>query len=150
MESASSKIVQKKVTFQENPQEVQYIYFGKTKLTMSTKPKVRKVNEFELWTKIQNAVGNATTWPAKCRQLFWTRNLDYWDRLMLAVFVHINSLDLYLLLKWAKLKGLFLNRKAQSQTLRILQSFNAGALPKLYGFNVRNCQFEWVNGGPRF
>ena len=154
--STSGKVAKNFEKFLDDDfEEIQYVYFGKSKLTApkTSTPKGSKrckPKEYELWKKIQNSLGNAKAWPGKYRQLFWTKNLDYWDRLMLCTFVYINKLDHKMFFDWAKFKGLFQNQKAVDQAKRFLNIFNGGALPKLYGYNIKNKQYEWVNGGARF
>ena len=44
------------------------------------------------WVMIQDIIGDAGTWPAWIRSLFWTSELHYTDRMKIAAFGYNNGL----------------------------------------------------------
>ena len=45
------------------------------------------------WVLIQDLIGDASTWPAWMRSLFWTTELHYTDRMKVAAFGYNNGLS---------------------------------------------------------
>ena len=55
---------------------------------------------FLLWPDIQEIIGPATHWPHLIRQLFWTRNLNHFQRLLVCAFVIFNGLNRVVFDEW--------------------------------------------------
>ena len=59
--------------------------------------------QYFLWRQIQDIIGEADTWPTRIRKLFWTRNLEFWQLVMLSLFACVNGLPAPVFKAWIQL-----------------------------------------------
>ena len=104
--------------------------------------------EFKLWTAIQDIIGDAKLWPGKIRILFWTRDLDNFQRLIFILFCYVNGLNPEISLAWARLKGLCRDAEAYRHLVYLTEQFeeNPSKFDKYYQYNVSTSRFEMVDG----
>ena len=62
----------------------------------------RRRTIFLLWQDITEIyLGPARNWPVQIRTLFWSRNVTYFDKYRLCIFVNINPLPIEVFLNGA-------------------------------------------------
>ena len=54
--------------------------------------KSRQRKEAQLWSEIQDLIGKASKWPQSIRELFWKKNLNYFNRFKFVTFCFVNGL----------------------------------------------------------
>ena len=102
------------------------------------------------WTLIQDIIGPAKLWPHKIRNLFWTKNLQHFDRLIVCAFVYVNGLNPELFFEWTELLELARYRPARNHFRAIFKYFyNGNCSRSLYAFNVTNNRYEYLDGTVR-
>ena len=108
--------------------------------------------EAQLWADIQDIVGKASLWPHKIRQLFWSKNIKHWDRILICCFVFVNGLNPTVFLEWCDLKGLCRDFSARHEIISLLRTFedNPSKYRNWYQYNVSQGRWETLSGKPVF
>lgn len=104
--------------------------------------------EYELWKDIQDIIGDASCWPKEICRLFWSHNLNHWQRQYLTSFVYVNGLHPDVFVEWANLKCLCENRKHYEHIDYLLRRYTEVNY-NLYAWNVTNGQYRNINGTVR-
>ncbi len=102
-----------------------------------------------LWSDIQEIIGPARRWPFQIRRLFWTRNLDHFQRILVCTFCFVNGLNPVVFKEWASLMHLRRDRAAESHIAALFNLFEGGNYYRLYSYNVTMNQYEYLDGTPR-
>lgn len=89
------------------------------------KNKSRNRKIYELWSSIQDIVGNAKLWPKRIRRNFWTSGLKHFDRIITSTFVYVNGLNPELFYEWVDLLNLASDRDAYRHFRELFKSFEA-------------------------
>ena len=97
---------------------------------------------------IQDVIGKAKLWPLNIRRLFWTHNLQHWDRILIAGFCYINGLNPIMLMEWADLMGLCRDGSARRRLEALYRLFESRNY-RLYAFNVTLGRYEYLDGSVR-
>ena len=103
---------------------------------------------YQLWKTIQDIIGDAKKWPKLIRKLFWTRNLIYFHRCLVAAFVYVNGLNPEIFMEWADKQFLCRDKSAVNHFRYPFKAF----LEKnynLYAYNVTNNRYEYIDGTVR-
>ena len=111
----------------------------------------RNYHMYTLWMTIQDIIGPATNWPAYIRKLFWTKNVKYFNRAILASFVFVNGLNPQIFMEWAELLHLCRDRSACNHFQSLFAMFEAGKYigkRTLYAYNVTVDEYQYVDGSP--
>ena len=107
----------------------------------------RAARIIELWIDIQDVVGLQNLWPNRIRDLFWSRNVKYFDRQVVAAFVFVNGLNPEIFLEWVNLIGMARDRPAIDHFKWLFRQFETDPRKfTLYGYNVTNNRYEYING----
>ena len=115
---------------------------------MSRNSKNREI--YETWMSIQDIIGPARLWPIQIRKKNWTPGLKHWQRILTAAFVFIIGLDPIIFMEWAHLLNLSSDSHGYKHFEYLLTSFERNPRRyNLYGFNVRNNRYEYLNGTVR-
>lgn len=104
--------------------------------------------EYELWMDIQEIIGNATHWPRKIRELFWTKKLNHWERVLITAFVYVNGLHPDVFLEWAELKCLYVTQEQYCHMTYLLNRYLTTPY-KRYAWNVTMGRYENIDGSPK-
>lgn len=103
--------------------------------------------EFELWTDIQDIIGPARCWPQRIRTLFWTKNLNHYQRIDICRFVFVNGLNPVVLLEWCDLKGLARDYWSRNEIRTLMASFELDpGRYNWYSWNVMQNRYEKLDG----
>ena len=107
--------------------------------------------EYELWSAIQDIIGSAKLWPSKIRILFWTRNLDNFQRLIFIIFCYVNGLNPEIALTWARIKGLCKDAEAYRHLVYLTEQLEQDPMKfsRYYQYNVSTSRFELVDGSEK-
>jgi hypothetical protein len=100
---------------------------------------------------IQDIIGAAKLWPAYIRTLFWSRNVKYFSRAVLAAFVYINGLNPEIFIEWVELRKICRDKSAKNHFKALFSDFESGKYVgkhTLYGYNVAMGQYEYIDGCP--
>ena len=62
--------------------------------------------QYSLWRHMQLCMGDAKLWPKDIRRLFWTKDLELWQLVMLCVFTYVNEMDTQTFLEWIDMNDL--------------------------------------------
>ena len=103
---------------------------------------------YPLWRDIQDLIGPARLWPAAIRGFFWTRNIRNWPRVRVTAFAYVNGLPVGMLLHWGVMAQMWRgegDRKFR-HVQRLYAALEAGKKYKLYGWNVCQGRYEWLDG----
>ena len=109
----------------------------------------RKREIYLLWTDITDIyLGPARNWPTYYRSLFWTKNIKYFQRYRLAIFVFINSLPTDIFFKWCKLMGLLRDQSAKTHMRSLLLiCFPRGDYGSTgYSYSIVSGKLQYLNG----
>lgn len=110
----------------------------------------RNTEIYEQWNTIQDIIGRANLWPHLIRRWFWTPDLNHFKRIIISAFVYVNGLNPVIFLEWVNLLGLARDRAAHSHFRALFRLFEAGHYSRaLYGFNVTNRRYEYLDGSVR-
>ena len=98
---------------------------------------------------MQDLIGEAKLWPKNIRKLFWKKNVKYFERFMLCLFVYINGLQQDIFIGWCELMGLLRDHAAKSHIISLFSDFDRKIMDqhqKYYSFNVTTRKYEYLNG----
>jgi len=109
----------------------------------------RERQVYQLWIDIQDQIGDATQWPHTIRRLFWTRNINHWERILLCTFCWVNGLNPVVFEEWWRLIGLCRDRAAENHMAALFRLFEGGRNYTLYAFNMAMNRYEYLDGRPR-
>ena len=101
---------------------------------------------FILWTDITEIIGPARLWPYMIRRLFWTPNLNHFQRVLVCTFVCVNGLNPVIFEEWASLINLCRDESARRHISSFFKYFLEGRYYNLYGFNVTMGFYEYLDG----
>ena len=101
---------------------------------------------FLLWTDIQEIIGPATHWPHLIRRLFWTRNLNHFQRLLVCSFVFVNGLNPVVFDEWMILLRLCRDQAAVVHIRSLFRLFEGGRFYRMYSYNVLQGHYEYLDG----
>lgn len=103
---------------------------------------------YKLWTEIQMLIGDAKLWPQEVRALFWSKNINYFDRFRICCFVYSNGLLPELFLQWCDLLGLLRDISAKRHVISLLKDFDEkpSYRAKYFAYNVTLRCLEYLNG----
>ena len=99
-----------------------------------------------LWSGIQEIIGPATHWPYLIRRLFWTRNLNHFQRLFVCSFVFVNGLNPVIFDEWMILLRLCRDQAAINHIRSLFTLFEGGCHYRLYSYNVLQGHNEYLDG----
>ena len=103
-----------------------------------------------LWTDITDIfLGPARNWPIYYRSFFfWTKNIKYFQRYRLAIFIFTNSLPIDLFSKWWKLMGLLRDQSALTHMRSLLLiCFTSGDYGSIgYSYSIVSGKWQYLNG----
>ena len=106
---------------------------------------------YTAWMNLQDVVGPVKLWPKHIRKRFWKKEVNHFDRLMVATFAWINGLNPFLLYDWLIVRRVMLLDSAEHQHLqRLFQYFEEGKKYRLYAWNVTNGRYKWLDGTVRY
>ena len=114
-----------------------------TVCTMSTNRRI-----YEFWMTIQDIIGNARLWPISIRRYFWTPNLRFFHRTLVAAFVYVNGLMPEIFMEWARLLHLCRDQAAYRHFEQLFSAFEHRRY-NLYAYNVTNNRYEYIEGRVR-
>ena len=103
---------------------------------------------YHLWMDIQDVIGPARLWPYRIRALFWTRNLNHFQRILIAAFVWVNGLNPVIFMEWAALMHLCRDRIATNHFIALFRLFESVNY-RLYAYNVTMGRYEYLDGQVR-
>lgn len=112
----------------------------------------KNYHEYCLWMNIQDIIGAAKLWPAYIRTLFWSKNVKYFHRAVLAAFIYINGLNPDIFLEWVELRKICRDKSAYKHFKSLFSDFESGKYigkHKLYGYNVAMGEYQYIDGCPR-
>ena len=109
---------------------------------------------FLLWSDINSIIGPAYYWPAKIRELFWTKDISYVGRFKIAIFGYVNGLNPEVLEEWLRLKKNIDpdDEKAWRHIKTLFTMLEDGLIKRdiYWAFNVANNRFEFLSGKTRY
>lgn len=104
----------------------------------------------QLWIDIQDIIGLQNEWPYRIVDLFWTRNVQFFERQILTAFVYVNGLNPELFMEWVDLFGLARDHEARNHFLWLFSAFDENPHRwTLYGWNITMRQYQYIDGRPR-
>ena len=107
--------------------------------------------ESQLWYDIQDIVGKASLWPKRIRELFWTKNIKHWDRILICCFVFVNGLNPVVFLEWCELKKLCRDQNSRNKIVSLLKTFEDNpSRYNYYAYNVHANRYETLGGSRVF
>ena len=115
------------------------------RVPISEKGKKKKKKVQKLWKDIQEQIGEAKKWSIFIRRLFWTPNINHWERCLIAAFVYVNGLNPDMFEEWAKLQGLGRD-DADYRHLHVLFRLFRDRHYKLYAWHLGNSRYEYIDG----
>ena len=95
-------------------------------------------------------IGPATHWPHLIRRLFWTQNLNHFQRLLVASFVFVNGLNPVVFDEWMILMNLCRDEAAIRHFRSVSRLFEEGRHYRLYAYNVLQGHYEYLDGTVRY
>lgn len=102
------------------------------------------------WTDIVDVIGDAKKWPHLLRRLFWTKNLNHFQRILVCTFCYVNGLNPVMFEEWAELMGLCRDRAAVQHIKSLFNIFESGEKRyNLYTYNITQGRYEYLDGTPR-
>jgi hypothetical protein len=99
---------------------VEYSYIITPSRTHTT---TKMSHQYRLWREIQDNIGEATTWPSGIRRLFWTKNIDFGQFVMLGLFANLNGLPPKIFNEWIKLNNMARGIDAKEKSKRMYDAF---------------------------
>ena len=105
---------------------------------------------YESWRDIQYIIGEAHRWPVRIRKLFWTQNVQHFDRILLATFVLVNGMNPEQFMDWARLMKLGRDEAAYRHFDYFFLTIPQQKSQSLYAFNITTGRYEYINGEPRY
>lgn len=104
---------------------------------------------YVLWEDIQEIIGPASHWPHMIRRLFWRRNLQHFQRILVCTFVFVNGLNPIIFDEWMLLMNLCRDQAAINHVRNLFRLFESGRYYRLYAYNVLQGHYEYLDGTPR-
>ena len=98
---------------------------------------------YELWKIMQDVKGDANKCSKLMRRLFWTRNLIYFQRCLVAAFVYVNGLNPEIFMEWADKQFLCRDKSAVNHFKYLFKAFLGKT--NLYAYNVTNNRYEYID-----
>lgn len=120
--------------------------------SMATCEEIRIKNRktHELWTTIQDIVGDAKLWPKRIRKNFWTPGLKHFERIITCAFVYVNGLNPEVFYEWVDLLNLASDNEANRHFRELFKSFEAEKYSRsLYAYNITSKKYEYLDGSVR-
>ena len=107
---------------------------------------------FILWDDICDIIGDSDKWPTKIKNLFWSRNVTHYNRLILCAFVYVNGLNPEVFMEWSDVVGLCRDTTAVREMETWFQEFetNQKKWRNIYQYNIFNHQYEFLNGEVKY
>ena len=104
-----------------------------------------------IWLAIQEIIGCASLWPRFIRRLFWTPNLQHFNRIIIATFCYVNGMHPHMMLEWARHMHLARDQAAvrHMRALYVVFEQNGGHYGGLYAWNVTQTRYEYIDGSVR-
>jgi hypothetical protein len=102
--------------------------------------------QYLLWREIQDTIGEANTWPANIRKLFWKKKIDFWEFVSIAVFACMNKIDPKTFTKWVNMNGMDREKLDGKRVSNVADVFNHPDLLDLPSYNIEREQYETLNG----
>ena len=107
-------------------------------------------DQYHLWDFMQMAIGDIRFWPKDVRRLFWTKDLELWELLILFVFCHVNHLLEGTFMEWVDMNGLCTDEATRSIIRVFVAASESGiwndGVRSMFGYNVSRCQFMTLDG----
>ena len=126
---------------------IPFKYFMCIILFFSMATRAAKIRD--LWAEIQDIIGPANFWPHLIRRLFWTRNINHFQRILVCTFVFINALNPEVFIEWAQLMHLCRDRAADNHIRAFFRLLANGRNYNLYAFHVLRGRYEYLDGRVR-
>ena len=105
----------------------------------------------DLWDIILDIIGCQSEWPWNIRELFWGRNLKYFERQVISSFVYVNGLHPEIFLRWIDLNGLCRDKAARDHIIWLLNDFDKDPSRwNLYAWNVDMNNYQYIDGRTRY
>ena len=99
---------------------------------------------YQLWKSIKDIIGDASKWSQLIRRLFWTRNINQFQRSIVAAFVSINGLNPEIFLEWVEKQFLCRDKKTFKHFRILFKEFEEGHYFNMYGYTVSNNRYEHI------
>ena len=107
----------------------------------------RNFQVYHLWTIVQDIIGPAKNWPPRFRRLFWTRNINHFQRLLFCSFCFVNGLHPDIAVQWADLMYLCRDVPARRHIVNLFAYFESGRYSqRYYSFNVAHGRWFFLDG----
>ena len=103
---------------------------------------------YNLWLTIQDIIGPVRLWPFYIRRLFWTQNLNHFQRILIGAFVFVNGSNPEIFFELARIIGLGRDESAYRHFRALFRLFEHWRY-NLYAFNVSNGRYEYIDGTVR-
>ena len=108
-------------------------------------PRNRQI--FVMWEDIQDIIGPAREWPYRIRRLFWTRNLNHFQRILVCSFCWVNGLNPLVLMEWMELMNQLRDGAAVRHVRALFRIFEERHRNyNLYAYNVSQGYYQYIDG----
>ena len=105
--------------------------------------KSKKVSE--LWGDIQDIIGDKSRWPPYIKALFWKRNVNHFERRILAALIFYNGLNPSVFFEWADLIGLCRDAAAVCEFQSLFKVFKEGKSYNMYAYVIVTGRNEYYD-----
>ena len=100
------------------------------------------------FSDICDIIGPSDQWPERILDLFWSKNVKHLNHFILCTFVIVNGLNPQIFLEWVDVIGMARDYDVFEEFKTLLDTLrsNPQKWNKVYGYNVINHRYEYING----
>ena len=106
----------------------------------------------QLWLDIQDIIGPVKKWPPKMCHLFFTRDINHYQRLKVCAFVYVNVLNPDMFLEWNEHFQIVKKEDALRECKNWFKEFDCNLFKwqEIYQYNVYHNRYEFIDGRVKF